>query len=225
MDRLQLVRTEKAQLVGLDVGGPLAFVLPAGLRLIVGALSEDDVVVADLLRNQALRVRRDLSVAADGIRCGERGDDVRIAAVQIPKVVQVAVGEDHEAAVLGAGVLAGLFFADERVLVRGLGFEDEQREALCVEEQEVDETLFGVLEVLPEGIEIGRLDRDAGFNADVGGSAAIRKEAPACCFEQLVDLDAGCGFFHACCTSLLFCGRSSVMKPLLHLVPDTTPAG
>ena len=55
--------------------------------------------------------------------------------------MQVAVGEDDEAAVLGLGVLAGLLLADERVLVLGLGFEDDEREALVVEQQEVDEAL------------------------------------------------------------------------------------
>ena len=71
----------------------------------------------------------------------ERGDDVGIAALEIPEVVQVAVGEDDEAAVLGPGVLAGLLLADERVLVLRLGLEDDEREALGVEEEEVDEAL------------------------------------------------------------------------------------
>ena len=56
-----------------------------------------------------------------------------IAAIEIPEIVQIAVGENDESAVLGAGVLARLFFTDERVLVRGLGFEDEQRKPFFVQ--------------------------------------------------------------------------------------------
>ena len=69
--------------------------------------------------------------------------------------MQVAVGEDDEAAVLGLGVLAGLLLADERVLVLRLGFENDEREALLVEQQKVDEALAGLLEVVAEGVEIG----------------------------------------------------------------------
>jgi len=52
--------------------------------------------------------------------------------------MQVAVGEDDEAAVLGLGVLARLLLPDKRVFVFGLGFEDDEGEALFVEEEEVD---------------------------------------------------------------------------------------
>ena len=69
--------------------------------------------------------------------------------------MQVAVGEDDEAAVLGLGVFAGLLLADERVLVLGLGFEDDEREALGVEQQEVDEALARLLEVLAERVQVG----------------------------------------------------------------------
>ena len=72
---------------------------------------------------------------------GKRGDDVGVAAFEVPEVVQVAVGEDDEAAILGPGVLARLLLADERIFVFGLGFKDDEREALCVEQQEIDEAL------------------------------------------------------------------------------------
>jgi hypothetical protein len=53
--------------------------------------------------------------------------------------VQVAVGEDDEAAVLGPGVFTSLFFADEWIFVLGFGFEDKQREALGIEQEKIDE--------------------------------------------------------------------------------------
>ena len=64
--------------------------------------------------------------------------------------MQVAVGEDDEAAVLGFGIFASLLLADERILVLGLGFEDDEWEALLVEEEKVNEALLGFLEVIPE---------------------------------------------------------------------------
>lgn len=125
----------------------------------------------------------------------ERGDDVRIAAFEIPEVVEVAVGEDDKVAVKRTGVLVRLLLRSERILVLGLGLEDDQREALDIEQEKVDEALASLLEVVAERVQVGGLDRDAGFDADVGGTVALGKEAPARCFEQLVDLDAGCGFF------------------------------
>ena len=49
--------------------------------------------------------------------------------LQIPEVVLVAVREDDEAAVLRAGVCAGLLLANEGVLVLGLGLQDDERES------------------------------------------------------------------------------------------------
>ena len=57
VDGLQLIGAQEAELVGLDVAGALGFVLPGGFGLVVRALGEDDVVVADLLFDEALRVR------------------------------------------------------------------------------------------------------------------------------------------------------------------------
>jgi len=125
VDGLELIGPEKAQLVGLDIAGAFRFVPPPGLGSVVRALGENDVVVAHLLCDQALRIGRDLLVAGDRVGCRKRGDDVGVAAFEVPEVVQVAVGKDDEAAVLGLGVFAGLLFGDERILVLGFGFEDE----------------------------------------------------------------------------------------------------
>ena len=196
MDGFQLIEAKKAQLVGLDVARALPFVFPSGLGLVARALGENDVIVADLLRGQALRIRRDLLVADDRIRGRKRGDDVRVAAFEVPEVMQFPAGEDDEAAVLGAGILASLFLADERILVLGFGLQDDEREALGVEQKEVDETSFGLFEVLAQCVQVRRLDRDARLQPNVGSRVAFRKETPASRFEQLVDLDAGCRFLH-----------------------------
>ena len=68
MDGLQLIGPQEAELVGLDVAGRSASFFHAGFGLVVRALGEDDVVVADLLLDQALRVGRDLLVADDRVR-------------------------------------------------------------------------------------------------------------------------------------------------------------
>jgi hypothetical protein len=76
VDGLELIGPEKAQLVGLDVAGALRFVLPGGFGCVVRALGANDVVLADLLFDQSLRIGRDLLVAGDRVRCRKRGDDV-----------------------------------------------------------------------------------------------------------------------------------------------------
>ena len=177
VDGLELIGPEKAQLVGLDVSGALRFVPPPGLRCVVRALGANDVVLADLLFDQSLRIGRDFLVAGDRVRCRKRGDDVWVAAFEVPEVVQVAVGENDEAAVLGLGVFARLLFADERIFVLGLGFEDEEREALGVEQEKVDEAFCALFEVVAESVQVGGLDRDAGFKADVGGRVPPQRNA------------------------------------------------
>lgn len=44
-------------------------------------------------------------------------------------------------------------------------------------------------------LKVNRLELDAGFEPDVGGRVPICKESPPGRFKQLVDLDAGSGFF------------------------------
>jgi hypothetical protein len=104
----------------------------------------------------------------------------------------IAVGKNDEAVL--RFVFARLLFADEWILVFGRGFEYKQGKALGVEQEKVDETFCAFFEVGAERVEVCGLDRDAGFKANVGGRSAIRKETPASRFEQLIDLDAGCGF-------------------------------
>lgn len=109
--------------------------------------------------------------------------------------MQVAVGEDDKAAVLGTGVSAGLLFADERVFVFGFGFEDDEGEAAIVEQQKVDKAFARFLKVAAKRVEVGGFDGDGGFEADVGRAAGIGEEAPAGGLEQVIDFDAGGGFF------------------------------
>lgn len=97
-------------------------------------------------------VGRDVLVA--DYRLGRRkgSDDVRIAALHIPKVMKIAIGEDDEAAILRLRIFAGLFFADQRIFIFGLGFENDERKASVVEQEEVDETLAGFFEIGPKRI-------------------------------------------------------------------------
>ena len=151
---LELIGTQKTQLVGLDVAGSLCFVLPGSLRCVVGALGADDVVRANLLVDQSLRIGLDLLVTGDRVRCRKRGDDVGAAALEVPEVVQVAVGKNDEAAVLRLGVFARLLFADEWVLVFGLGFEHQQRKAFGIEQEKIDEALAAFLEVGAKRVQV-----------------------------------------------------------------------
>ena len=115
MDGLQLIGAQEAQLVGLDEAGAFGFVLPGRFRRIIRPLSADDVVFADPLMNQPLRFGLDLLVAVHRIRCGKGGDQVGVAALQVPEVVQVPIGENDEAAVLRTRIPAGLLLADEGI--------------------------------------------------------------------------------------------------------------
>jgi hypothetical protein len=84
-----------------------------------------------------------------------------------------------------------LFLPDQRILVGRLGFEDEERGAFDIEEQEIDVAPRGLLEVVSERVQIVLAQSDAMFEADVGGAVFVLEETPPGLLEQLVDFDAG----------------------------------
>jgi len=64
----------------------------------------------------------------NGIWSWKARDDMRVSLFQIPEIMQVAIRENNDAAVLGLGVFTGLFLADERILILGFRFEYDQGE-------------------------------------------------------------------------------------------------
>src|SRR5690606_33466043 len=112
--------------VGLNVRLALGLGFPAGIGLIRRPLGENDVIVGDTLLDQPLRIGCGLLVTDAGIRRRKRGDDVRIAPLQIPEVVEISIGENNEAAILRTGVFTSLFLADQWILVLRLGFENDK---------------------------------------------------------------------------------------------------
>lgn len=56
-------------------------------------------------------------------------------------------------------------------------------------------------------IEVLRLQRDTGFELDIGGASVVFKETPTRGFEQFVYFDAGGGFFHVIAAGTEFGGR------------------
>lgn len=58
---------------------------------VAGSKGHDDVVGCHLFRDQTQRIWRDAAVAADRIRGRERGEDARVAAIEITEVMQLAI--------------------------------------------------------------------------------------------------------------------------------------
>ena len=50
---------------------------------------------------------------------------MRVAALQVPEVMQVTIRENNESAIPGTGITAGLFFANQRLFILGLGFQND----------------------------------------------------------------------------------------------------
>jgi hypothetical protein len=84
--------------------------------LIVRTLGENDVVIPDLFFYKALRIGGNLLIADYRTRCWKGGNDIGIAAFEVPEIVQAAVGKNNKTAVLRTGVFASLLFADKRIL-------------------------------------------------------------------------------------------------------------
>ena len=192
----KLIGTEEAEFVSLDENLTFNFTDPCGFRGVGRPLSQDHVVLGDAFCDDPCAVRNNLRSTRHGLWCGECGDDIGISPFQVPEIMEVAVGQDDVAAVLGPAVFPRLFLADEWIFVLSLGLEHDQGEALFAEQQEINEALGGFLEVLTERVEVLDLQRDARLKLDIGRAFRVSKEAPARVFQQLVDFDAGGGFFH-----------------------------
>lgn len=110
--------------------------------------------------------------------------------------MQITVGEDDKAAILRPGIFAGLLFANQRALVLRFRFKNDEREALFVEQEEVDEAQLGLFEVLAEIVEVMLTEFDRLFEPNIRGLTALRKEPPASRFQKIVDFDPRRRFFH-----------------------------
>ena len=137
----------------------------------------------------------DFVIAGYGLRRGEGCDKVWITTVEVPEVVQISVGEDNEAAVLRTGVFPGLFLSHKRILVLGLGLQNDEREALLVQEEEIDPT-GRILEIVAQSVQILVLHDDLLFDANVARLAVFIEEPPPGRLEQFVDLDSRRCFVH-----------------------------
>ena len=94
MNRPQLVGPNEAKFIGLNVLRPLWFVSPPDLRLVRRPLCEDDVIISDDFVDEALWIGFDLLISSDRGRRGKGSNDVRVAALQVPKIMQVTVGKN-----------------------------------------------------------------------------------------------------------------------------------
>ena len=100
MDSLQLVGPQETQFVGLNVTWTLPLVAPRCFRFVIGALGYHDVVIVDWIVDETLRVGRDLLVPQYRVRRREGSDYIGVSALEVPEVVQVAVGQHHKPAIL-----------------------------------------------------------------------------------------------------------------------------
>ena len=108
--------------------------------------------------------------------------------------MKVAIGKHDETTVLGSGVLAGLFLANQGALVFGLRLEHNQREPPVVEQQEINKPFVHLLEIIPQAFEVRLLQRYTRFQKNIRGRVTVREKAPPRRFEQLIDFDS-CGRF------------------------------
>ena len=205
----QLIGAQKAQAIGLDKGPPLRLVLPAGLVGVGGHLRRRDIARAHIFVHQPSAVGGEGAVALERFLRWEVADQRRVAALQIPQVMQDAVGENDETAVAAARILARLLLADQRVFVLCLGLQHGQGRPALVEQQKIDETVGRLLKILAQRVNMRVRQLDVWLQLNVGAALGVVKKTPPRLFEQLVDADARFGFFsrHVDSRGLNGCGR------------------
>jgi len=189
-NRRQLIGPQDAQAQVGDEGGALVLVLPARVGFEGGLLGDGDVILCDHFAGEGFGVGLERLAMFYRIQAGKFGDHFRVAGFTVPEVVQVAIGEDDKAYILGGGVFTRLLLAVQRGSAFALGFEDDEGEILLVQQKEVHETVMGALEILPHGVHVFLGELDIGLEDDVGFAFGRVKEAPAGFFEHLVDLYA-----------------------------------
>src|SRR3989344_7185150 len=96
----------------------------------------------------------------DGFGSRELDNDRRVAALQIPKIMEIAVRENDETDILRLRVAARLLLAVERVFVFGLCFEHHVRKAISVEQEKINVAVFSLLKIVSEcvNVSLGELD-------------------------------------------------------------------
>lgn len=70
--------------------------------------------------------------------------------LQIPEVVQIAIGQDDEAHVLRSRVLAGLLLANQWIIFFGLGFQNRDGKPASVQKEIINEAVCGLFEIVAE---------------------------------------------------------------------------
>jgi hypothetical protein len=109
--------------------------------------------------------------------------------------VQVAVGEDDEAAVLRAGVLARLLLADQWVLALGLRLENDKREALVSSRRKSTKPFPVFSKLSPSASRSADLIVTPGSSRMVAGwSPAGKKRQPAVSSSLLILMRAVASF-------------------------------
>ena len=185
---------QKAGVALVRAGLQFAHCFDLIITQIVRVLRDGDEIRFDRFLRKAAWIGLEGAAVADGFARGELGDDLGVAVFEIPEIVNIAIGEDDKAHVLGIGVGARLLFADEGIFLLPFSFDDEEGKVVLIEEKVIGIPLAGMLEVLTEGIEIMLGDGCAGFEMDGGRAVLIREEAPASGAQECVDLDACLGF-------------------------------
>ena len=159
-------------------------------------------VSAMLVRFNALvyepeRVGSDFRVARDRVGRRKDADNVRVAAFEVPEVVEVAIGQDNESAalwtwayLLACSLPTKGFLSDDLAssTTSGNPRESSSRKSM--------KAVASLLEVLTQVFEIGRREGYALLQSNVGGLVPIWEEPPSCLLQQVVDSDARCCLVH-----------------------------
>ena len=151
-DSLELIGAQELQLRVFDIALTLGGVIPARVVRIVGVLRDGNIVGFDSFADEGVWIRLESVEVVQGLGIRKLCYEDGVALLQVPEVMQVAIGEDDKSNVPRVSVLPGLFLAHQRIEFLGFGFQDGHGKAPFVKQEVIDVAVSRLLEIIPKGI-------------------------------------------------------------------------
>ena len=166
----------------LAEGSTFRLILPSSFRFVAGHLCERNVVTPDNFGDELVGFGFVALVVLNRFGARKLCDEIRIAVLHVPKVMQITVGENYVAATVVTCVLPRLLLADQRIFVFGLCLKHDDWESVFIGEQKIDVAVARGFKVVTQFVNVFVSEFDVPFKRNICATIGVVKKAPTRCF-------------------------------------------